>query len=161
MDLPGSQAGGCKHTFHGWGFGTPTSRSCDASRTRRVYCSRVPVPSAEDSRLPHQQNRVGQNPRWTGTRVLCTPAMSLGCGTRAAPGHERVPPPAAWGLCWGPSGLVGAGLPDAHGRVTGQPEVAGPVQERPGPEPTGRAVFIWYKPGQERRPFLVTLRTNH
>lgn len=39
MDLPGSQAGGCKHTFHGWGFGTPTSRSCDASRTRRVYCS--------------------------------------------------------------------------------------------------------------------------
>lgn len=34
MDLPGSQAGGCKHTFHGWGFGTPTSRSCDASRGR-------------------------------------------------------------------------------------------------------------------------------
>ena len=34
VDLPGSQAEGCKHTFQGWGFGTLTSRSCDASRGR-------------------------------------------------------------------------------------------------------------------------------
>ena len=29
------------------------------------------------------------------------------------------------------------------------------------PEPTGRADFIRYNPGQEGRPFPVTLRTNH
>lgn len=34
MDLPGSQAEGCKHPFQGWGFRKPTSRSCDASRGR-------------------------------------------------------------------------------------------------------------------------------
>lgn len=85
------------------------------------------------------------------------PAVSLGCRAvllRAVMGTTSCSSRTVLGTEW-TRGSWASQCPQA---LTGRPEAAGPVQEDPGPRPTGQAVFIRQKPGQEARPFPVTFR---
>lgn len=154
-----AQAEGCKHPLSRLGI-VPTPRSCDASKGQGGSAASVTVPCAEASQSPRSAELCGSEPVLDGRAAHHALSTRLprawAAGPMRSPRAERGPPPGSSGAVL-TMGLVGAGPPDAHRQLTGWRRRQGQCRS-PGPRPTGRAVFIQQRSGQEGKPSSVTFR---